>query len=104
MKTSQIVPDTIETAFADDPELIALIASSQDESVEVLFKTMQAPAIAASMFAILMSVTNIGQGIGLGAGGALASKAGFPITFVIFGALMLLVIPFFPVLFKKKTN
>lgn len=49
MKTSQIVPDTIETAFADDPELIALIASSQDESVEVLFKTMQAPAIAASI-------------------------------------------------------
>ncbi|WP_043769468.1 hypothetical protein [Desulfobulbus propionicus] len=49
MKTSQIVPDTIETAFADDPELIALIASSQDESVEVLFKTVQAPAIAASI-------------------------------------------------------
>lgn len=61
------------------------------------------PAIAASMFAILMSVTNVGQGIGLGAGGALASKAGFPLTFVIFGALMVLVIPFFPMLFKKKT-
>lgn len=49
MKTSQIVADTIETAFADDPELVALIASSKDESVEVLFKTMQAPAITASI-------------------------------------------------------
>jgi predicted MFS family arabinose efflux permease len=60
------------------------------------------PAIAASMFAILMSVTNIGQGIGLGVGGGLAKNVGFPITFVIFGAVMLLVLPFFPVLFKKK--
>ena len=59
------------------------------------------PAIAASMFAILMSVTNIGQGIGLGVGGGLAKAAGYPITFVIFGALMFLILPFFPILFKK---
>ena len=62
------------------------------------------PAIAASMFSILMAVTNIGQGIGLGVGGAVAKAAGFPVTFLIFGALMLLVIPFFPVLFKKGTT
>lgn len=60
------------------------------------------PAIAASMFAILMSVTNIGQGIGLGVGGAVADSAGYPVTFLIFGALMFLILPFFPILFKKK--
>lgn len=62
------------------------------------------PAIAASMFAILMSVTNIGQGIGLGVGGAVAKAAGYPATFVIFGALMFLILPFFPILFKKKSS
>lgn len=62
------------------------------------------PAIAASMFAILMSVTNIGQGIGLGVGGAVAKAAGYPVTFLIFGALMFLALPFFPILFKKKTT
>ncbi len=62
------------------------------------------PAIAASMFAILMSVTNIGQGIGLGVGGGIAKAAGYPITFVIFGALMFLILPFFPILFKKKAT
>lgn len=60
------------------------------------------PAIAASMYSILMAVTNIGQGIGLGVGGGLANSIGYPITFLLFGALMLLVIPFFPVLFGKR--
>jgi PAT family beta-lactamase induction signal transducer AmpG len=60
------------------------------------------PAIAASMFSILMAVTNVGQGIGLGVGGAIAKAAGFPLTFLIFGALMLLILPFFPVLFRRK--
>ena len=60
------------------------------------------PSIAASMFSIMMAVTNVGQGIGLGAGGALANSAGYPITFVIFGAFMFLILPFFPVLFRKK--
>jgi MFS family permease len=59
------------------------------------------PSIAASMYSILMAVTNVGQGIGLGMGGAIAQAAGYPVTFIIFGAVMLLVIPFFPVLFKK---
>jgi PAT family beta-lactamase induction signal transducer AmpG len=62
------------------------------------------PAIAASMYSILMAVTNIGQGIGLGVGGGLANSIGYPITFLVFGALMLLVIPFFPVLFTKKAE
>lgn len=62
------------------------------------------PAIAASMYSILMAVTNVGQGIGLGVGGALAKSAGYPVTFLIFGGLMLLVLPFFPILFKKKSE
>lgn len=59
------------------------------------------PAIAASMYAIMMSVTNIGQGIGLALSGGLAKSLGYPITFVIFAALMFLVLPFMPVLFNK---
>ncbi len=59
------------------------------------------PTIAASMFSILMAVTNIGQGIGLGVGGALSKGLGFPVTFVIFAAAMLLIIPFLPVLFGR---
>ena len=62
------------------------------------------PAIAASMYSILMAVTNIGQGIGLGVGGGLANSIGYPTTFLVFGALMLLVIPFFLVLFGKSVT
>mgnify|MGYP001016944722 FL=1 len=60
------------------------------------------PAIAASMFSILMAVTNIGQGIGLGMGGGLSKSLGFPVTFLIFGAIMLLILPFFPIIFSKR--
>lgn len=59
------------------------------------------PVIAASMYSILMAVTNVGQGIGLGVGGGIAKAAGYPVTFLLFGAIMLLVLPFFPILFKK---
>ena len=59
------------------------------------------PVIAASMFSILMAFTNIGQGIGLGVGGGLSKAIDFPWTFIIFAALMLLIMPFFPVMFKK---
>lgn len=60
------------------------------------------PAIAASMFSILMAVTNVGQGIGLGIGGGVAKASGYPVTFLIFGGVMLLVLVFFPVLFGKE--
>jgi MFS transporter, PAT family, beta-lactamase induction signal transducer AmpG len=60
------------------------------------------PSIAASMYSILMAVTNIGQGIGLAVSGILAKSAGYPITFIVFGALIFLVLPFMPVLFKKE--
>jgi len=58
--------------------------------------------IAASMFAILMAFTNIGQGIGLGLGGALSDAVTFRWTFVIFAALNLLVLPLLPAMFKRK--
>ena len=60
------------------------------------------PAIAASMFSILMAVTNIGQGIGLGMGGGLSKSLGFSVTFLIFGGIMLLILPFFPIIFSKR--
>jgi len=60
------------------------------------------PAIAASMFSILMAVTNIGQGIGLGMGGGLSKSLGFSVAFLIFGAIMLLILPFFPIIFSKR--
>mgnify|MGYP000999955440 FL=1 len=58
--------------------------------------------IAASMFAILMAFTNVGQGIGLAMGGALSDLAGFNWTFVAFAAVCILVLPFLPAIFGKN--
>jgi MFS transporter, PAT family, beta-lactamase induction signal transducer AmpG len=60
------------------------------------------PSIAASMYSILMAFTNIGQGIGLGLGGVIAKNAGYPVTFILLGAVILLVLPFFPALFRPR--
>jgi PAT family beta-lactamase induction signal transducer AmpG len=106
-----VIPAMLLLAFIGFKPLIWAVAvffglaygMSQSIYFALAMKYTTSPAIAASMFAILMSVTNIGQGIGLGVGGGLAKNIGFPITFVIFGAIMLLVLPFFPTLFKKKT-
>ncbi|OJX47345.1 MAG: hypothetical protein BGO78_17935 [Chloroflexi bacterium 44-23] len=57
--------------------------------------------IAASMFAILMAVANIGTGIGLPIGGLLADGVGFRFTFAIIAALNLLVLPLLPAIFGK---
>jgi MFS transporter, PAT family, beta-lactamase induction signal transducer AmpG len=57
------------------------------------------PAIAASMYAILMAVTNVGQGIGLGLGGVVANASGYTTAFLLFAAAIFLILPFFPVLF-----
>ncbi len=58
--------------------------------------------IAASMFAILMAMSNIGQGIGMGIGGMLADGIGFRWTFVIFALLNLLALPLLPLVFRRK--
>jgi MFS transporter, PAT family, beta-lactamase induction signal transducer AmpG len=58
--------------------------------------------VAASMFAILMAFTNLGQAIGLGFGGVLAEKSGYLVTFAIFAAINLLALPLLPVVFRAK--
>lgn len=62
------------------------------------------PRIAASMFAILMAVANLGTGIGLGISGALAECLGFRTAFVIFAALNLAVLPLLPIIFPRKVS
>jgi PAT family beta-lactamase induction signal transducer AmpG len=62
------------------------------------------PRIAASMFSILMAVTNVGQGVGLALGGLLADRIDYPPTFILFAALNLLAIPLLPVVFGKTTK
>jgi len=58
-------------------------------------------SIAASMFAVLMAFTNVGQGIGLSLGGLLADKINYGPTMLVFALINLLVIP---VLFLLKTR
>jgi PAT family beta-lactamase induction signal transducer AmpG len=60
--------------------------------------------IAASMFAILMAFTNVGQGIGLAMGGKLSDLAGFQWTFIAFAAVCILVLPFLPAVFGKRNQ
>jgi len=60
------------------------------------------PHIAASMYAILMAVTNVAQGAGMAVSGLLAESAGFRITFVILGLLNLLILPLLPTIFGRK--
>ncbi len=59
------------------------------------------PRIAASMFALLMAVANIGTGIGLALSGTLVDAIGYPLTFIILAGLNLLVLPLVNGVFKK---
>ncbi len=60
------------------------------------------PRIAATMFSILMAVTNIGQGVGLGLSGFFADSFGYKTTFIILAFLNLVVLPFLPLVFGKN--
>ena len=60
--------------------------------------------IAASMFSILMAVTNVAQGAGMALSGILSDSIGFRITFIILGVLNLLAIPLLPAIFGQKTK
>jgi MFS transporter, PAT family, beta-lactamase induction signal transducer AmpG len=60
------------------------------------------PRIAASMFAILMAVSNVAQGAGMALSGIFADRLGFVLTFIIFGALNILAVPLLPALFKPQ--
>jgi PAT family beta-lactamase induction signal transducer AmpG len=62
------------------------------------------PRIAASMYAILMAFTNIGQGIGMYLSGALADLAGFSTTFMILIGLNLLILPLISLVFNKQAT
>ena len=59
------------------------------------------PRIAASMFAILMAVANLGTGVGLGLSGSLVDAIGFSNTFIILALLNLIALPLLPAIFKK---
>ena len=61
------------------------------------------PAIAASMYAILMAVTNVGQGIGLAVGGMISKSAGYTAAFIAFAAIIFITLAFFPVLYRSKS-
>lgn len=58
--------------------------------------------IAASMYAILMAFTNIGQGIGMYLSGALSDLVGFSLTFLILLGLNLLILPMLPMVFNHR--
>ena len=58
--------------------------------------------IAASMYAILMAFTNIGQGIGMYLSGALADALGYQVTLLVLLGLNLLILPFIQVVFKSE--
>ena len=58
--------------------------------------------IAASMYAILMAFTNIGQGIGMYLSGALADTLGFKVTLLVLLGINILILPFIQVVFKHE--
>jgi MFS transporter, PAT family, beta-lactamase induction signal transducer AmpG len=60
------------------------------------------PRIAASMFAILMAVANLGTGVGLAVSGSLADAVGYETTFLILAALNLLALPLLNAVFPAK--
>ena len=60
------------------------------------------PRIAASMFAILMAVANLGTGVGLALSGSMADALGYRVTFAIIAALNLLALPLLPAVFPRK--
>ncbi|MBN1179201.1 MAG: MFS transporter [Anaerolineae bacterium] len=85
--------------------LVALFGLAYGTYQTVYFALAMAytdPRIAASMFSILMAVTNVAQGVGMGVSGLLADAVGFRWTFVALAAVNVLALPILPVLFRKK--
>ncbi len=58
--------------------------------------------IAASMFSILMAVSNIAQGVGMALSGLLVDVIDYRYTFVIFALLNILALPLLPFVFGKE--
>jgi PAT family beta-lactamase induction signal transducer AmpG len=71
----------------------------------VYFATSMAftePRIAASMFAILMAIANIGTGVGLAISGSLVDAIGYRWTFVCIALLNLLALPLIAPIFRHR--
>lgn len=62
------------------------------------------PRIAATMFSIMMAVTNVGQGVGMGMTGSFVDTMGYPTTFMIMAAINIIAIPFLPLIFKRQSE
>jgi PAT family beta-lactamase induction signal transducer AmpG len=60
------------------------------------------PRIAASMYSILMAVTNVAQGVGMALAGIFADGMGFRWAFVVLTLVNLLALPLLPAVFKEK--
>ncbi|NMC47018.1 MAG: MFS transporter [Chloroflexi bacterium] len=60
--------------------------------------------IAASMYSILMAVTNVAQAVGMFLSASLTDSIGFVWVFVVMGAINLLTIPFIHTIHKGKTQ
>ena len=60
------------------------------------------PRIAASMYAILMAFTNVGQGIGMYLSGALTDALGFQAALLVLLGINILILPFIQVVFKQE--
>ena len=58
--------------------------------------------IAASMFAILMAIANIGTGVGFAVGGSLVDAVGYRSTLVLVACLNLLALPLLPAIFRRR--
>jgi PAT family beta-lactamase induction signal transducer AmpG len=58
--------------------------------------------IAASMFAVLMAIANIGTGVGFAVGGTFVDSIGYRPTFVLIACLNLLALPLLPAIFRRK--
>jgi PAT family beta-lactamase induction signal transducer AmpG len=95
------VINTLALAFAAAVVFGVAYGSGQATYFALAMKYTR-PAIAASMYSILMSVTNIGQGIGMGIGGVLVENLGYTWTFLLFAGVLVLALPLFPILFRHS--
>ena len=62
------------------------------------------PRIAASMFAILMAITNLGTGVGFALTGSMVDAVGYRWTFAIVAVLNLAVLPFISPIFRRRAT
>jgi PAT family beta-lactamase induction signal transducer AmpG len=56
------------------------------------------------MYAILMAITNVGQGAGMAVSGLLSDQVGFRWTFGLFAALNLVALPLLTPLFRSEQD